>query len=257
MTTILANSFTEDAAALLAEHGVTGTVRINNRARGIQLKIQQGQWILVLPRAAKLSLIHQFLTNAASWIDKQQKKADTPRIIPAWPDVWEAQSTFPWQGGIGILHLYRGTVKRLNAQWLNKQSLEMHVPGVATDKAVAEGVRRAMIQAALPQVDQWIQIYQDWLGLKPRSVRFRQQTSCWGSLGIHNDISLNWLLTLAPLDVFQYVVLHEMAHLKYRSHGPRFWQLIAKVMPDYDAKRLWLRKFGVQLVPPPSLIREQ
>jgi predicted metal-dependent hydrolase len=54
-------------------------------------------------------------------------------------------------------------------------------------------------------------------------------------------------LTLAPAEVFRYVVIHELAHLRHRNHGPRFWSLVERQMPDFDLHRRWLREHGAAL----------
>lgn len=75
-------------------------------------------------------------------------------------------------------------------------------------------------------------------------VTVRDNTSRWGSCSRDGSISLNFRLLFMPQDILDYVIIHELAHTKYRSHGVRFWSLVEKIVPDHREKRRWLREKG-------------
>jgi predicted metal-dependent hydrolase len=79
------------------------------------------------------------------------------------------------------------------------------------------------------------------MGLVPVSVSFRSQKTRWGSCSSRGQISLNWRLVFAPLEVIDYVVVHELAHLKHYDHSKSFWNLVGVHIPDYLRLRQWLR----------------
>lgn len=81
-------------------------------------------------------------------------------------------------------------------------------------------------------------------GLVPRAVRIKDQKSLWGSCSAAGAISLSWRLILAPPAILDYVVVHELCHLKEPNHQPPFWRLVASLMPDYARRRAWLRANG-------------
>ena len=85
------------------------------------------------------------------------------------------------------------------------------------------------------------------LGLKASRVTVRDQTSRWGSCSSSRVLSFSWRLILAPAFVLDYVVAHEVAHLKEMNHGPRFWALVRKTDPRMEEARKWLRKNGAEL----------
>jgi len=85
------------------------------------------------------------------------------------------------------------------------------------------------------------------LARSPGRVTVRDTVSLWGSCAANGDLSFCWRLVLAPVHVLDYVVAHEVAHLVFRGHGPRFWKTVARLTPDPDAARAWLRRFGVGL----------
>ncbi len=78
-------------------------------------------------------------------------------------------------------------------------------------------------------------------GLTPRSIRVTDLAHGWGSCGPEGNILINWHLIFAPRKVLEYVVVHELAHLRVRSHGPAFWALIDAIYPQYRAPQLWLQ----------------
>ena len=72
--------------------------------------------------------------------------------------------------------------------------------------------------------------------------------SRWGSCGPRNDINLNWLLAFAPPAVLEYVVVHELCHIRHRDHSARFWALVAQHLPGWAHERQWLKRQGGELL---------
>ncbi len=79
-------------------------------------------------------------------------------------------------------------------------------------------------------------------GLSPARVSVRDQRSRWGSCGRNGHICLNWRLVLMPPAVRDYVILHELMHLRQMNHSAAFWRLVAAACPDYRAAQAWLRQ---------------
>jgi predicted metal-dependent hydrolase len=85
------------------------------------------------------------------------------------------------------------------------------------------------------------------LGWRYASLRIRDPRTRWGSCGPDGHIMLSMRLALAPPEVFRYVVIHELCHLRWHGHGRRFWDLVERQMPDYREHRAWLRRHGAAL----------
>lgn len=85
------------------------------------------------------------------------------------------------------------------------------------------------------------------LDLRYRRLTIRDARTRWGSCAADGSIMLSLRLALAPPDVFRYVVIHELCHLRWRGHGPRFWALVERQMPEFAAHRAWLRRHGAAL----------
>jgi predicted metal-dependent hydrolase len=81
-------------------------------------------------------------------------------------------------------------------------------------------------------------------GASIRKISVRDNSSRWGSCSRDGSISLNFRLLFMPAEILDYVIIHELAHTKYRSHGPRFWAIVEKAEPRYLERRKWLRQNG-------------
>ena len=79
-------------------------------------------------------------------------------------------------------------------------------------------------------------------------IAVRDQRTRWGSCSPSGTLSFNWRLVLAPLEVLDYVVVHELCHLRVPNHSQRFWRLVATRRPDWLAQRDWLREHGPELL---------
>ena len=94
------------------------------------------------------------------------------------------------------------------------------------------------------------------MGVVPAAVTFRDPRSRWGSASRQGRLSFSWRLILAPPEALDTVVIHELAHLRVFGHGPRFWGLVASIVPEHRTWRRWLHDHatGLQtaLVPRPD-----
>jgi hypothetical protein len=86
--------------------------------------------------------------------------------------------------------------------------------------------------------------YAELVGVQPKRITVRDTASRWGSCSTTRSLSFSWRLILAPPFVLDYVVAHEVAHLKHMNHGPRFWSLVRELVGDVEAPQAWLSKNG-------------
>jgi predicted metal-dependent hydrolase len=86
------------------------------------------------------------------------------------------------------------------------------------------------------------------IGVEPVRVQIGDQRSRWGSCSTRGTLSFNWRLVLAPFDVLDYVVVHELCHLREPNHSRRFWKLVEQRRPDWRAQRDWLHEHGPELL---------
>ena len=86
------------------------------------------------------------------------------------------------------------------------------------------------------------------IGVTFERIRIGGQRTLWGSCSPRGTLSFNWRLVLAPLEVLDYVVVHELCHLRVPNHSPRFWALVERQRPRWCDQRDWLRVYGSELL---------
>jgi hypothetical protein len=105
---------------------------------------------------------------------------------------------------------------------------------------VADAIKHWLKQRVRRDVRETAEKYVRRIGRKPRSIRVAEFKMGWGSCGANGTVNLDWRLIFAPKRVLEYVVVHELAHLKYRSHGNKFWEYLGDVLPTYVGAKAWL-----------------
>ena len=90
--------------------------------------------------------------------------------------------------------------------------------------------------------------YARQMGLTYGRITVRRQKSRWGSCSSQGNLNFNCLLMLTPPEIRDYVVVHELCHRKEMNHSARFWAEVDKILPDYEARRRWLRDQGAALI---------
>ena len=86
------------------------------------------------------------------------------------------------------------------------------------------------------------------IGVTYRRLRTGDQRTLWGSCSPRGTLSFNWRLVLAPFEVLDYVIVHELCHLQVLDHSQRFWQLVEQHRPHWRIQRDWLRMHGPELL---------
>ena len=85
------------------------------------------------------------------------------------------------------------------------------------------------------------------MGVTYGRISIREQKTRWGSCSGKGNLNFNWKLSLVPDEILDYVVVHELAHRKEMNHSQRFWAEVERILPDYKARRKWLKEFGSQV----------
>ena len=86
------------------------------------------------------------------------------------------------------------------------------------------------------------------IGVRYERIQIRDQKTRWGSCSTRGTLSFNWRLVLAPFEVLDYVVVHELCHLREPNHSRRFWRVVESRRPDWRVQRDWLHKHGPELL---------
>jgi predicted metal-dependent hydrolase len=129
-----------------------------------------------------------------------------------------------------------------HSDWIVRQRARM-----PASPALAIEERRALIRRAKVELPPRLMQLAAAHDLAVSRVSIRNQRSRWGSCGRDGHVCLNWRLVRMPEWVGEYVMLHELMHLRRMDHSPAYWKLVAAACPEYQAARQWLRTHGREL----------
>ena len=134
--------------------------------------------------------------------------------------------------------------------WLNKnlQKVQQRQQEVSHAGSLSPEEIRALADRAKDIIPQRVAHFAPLVGVTYGRITIRNQRTRWGSCSGKGNLNFNCLLMLAPPEVLDYVVVHELCHRKEMNHSPRFWAEVARVLPDYQQRRRWLKEHGGALV---------
>lgn len=141
-----------------------------------------------------------------------------------------------------LVQAKREWILRKQALWRTRQQEVAHVIPPAPREL------RQLRQRARQLITERVAIYAAQTGLQPRAIRINSAQTRWGSCSPNGNVNFTWRLSLAPLHVIDYVVVHELVHLQEKNHSAQFWQKVAAIMPEYRAAHKWLHQNGHRLV---------
>ena len=114
--------------------------------------------------------------------------------------------------------------------------------------ALTDAQLRDLKKRASVVIPERVQYFAPLVGVDYGRITIRSQKTRWGSCSSSGNLNFNCLLLLAPPEVLDYVVVHELCHRKEMNHSPRFWAEVGRVLPDYKKRNKWLKENGSRLM---------
>ncbi len=130
--------------------------------------------------------------------------------------------------------------------WIRKH--QTHIAARPQLPALTPEELKSLAERAASVIPQRLQHFAPLVGVTYHRVTIRSQHTRWGSCSAKGNLNFNCLLMLAPPEVLDYVVVHELCHRRELNHSPAFWAEVARVLPGYAAQRKWLREEGGALI---------
>ncbi len=134
------------------------------------------------------------------------------------------------------------------ADWINKHLEAARQRRRVSVQPFTAAEIQQLADAALQDIPPRVRKYAAIIGVTVGRITIRNQKSRWGSCTARGNLNFNCLLMLCPEEIRDYVVVHELCHRKELNHSPRFWNEVARIMPDYAARRKWLKDHGSSLI---------
>ena len=206
----------------------------NRRARRCILRLRpDGAARVTVPRGGSVAQARRFAERNVAWLERQLLRQ---ALRPHRPAVWSPGTEIYFRGErvrlepgengeTGLIRFGGEVVRVVDAPGDLRPVIERHLRKLAAQELPAR-----VFELAAPHQ------------LPVRRVTVRNQRSRWGSCSRRGTISLNWRLVQTPLFVRDYLVLHELAHLKEMNHSRRFWSKVARLSPDFREAERWLKQ---------------
>ena len=228
----------------LREHVVAGRtlplkIVENERARRLTLRIDaggQGLRITVPPGLSGVE-VDRFLHRQQGWLEQRLARSpDRPQVRPG--------IKIPLRG---VPHAIIHEPGRRGAVTVgiegDQPALFVHGDRRHLPRRLADFLKRE----AKRDIEALVEKHTAAVGRRAKAVRFRDTSSRWGSCTSDGSLSFSWRIMMAPPAVINYLVAHEVAHLKEMNHGPKFWKLCGELCPDTERCKAWLKKNGSAL----------
>ncbi|MBC8493719.1 MAG: M48 family metallopeptidase [Candidatus Thioglobus sp.] len=208
---------------------------IRSKRKTLSLQINNNAELIVrAPNRLSIKKIEQFIDIKSAWIDSKIHTCSNKKL--AKPEYKQDED-----------FLYLGNAYPLNITL--EQNTKLSFNGVSFESSTAskevflDWYKDKFREIALPRLDYYAKEHQ----LPYKQVRLKSQKTLWGSCSGVNNINLNYLLIQAPISVIDYVIVHELAHIKHKNHSKDFWGFVAQMLPNYKASKRWLQENGHKL----------
>lgn len=233
----------------MQEIQISQIIRSRRRTVGLEVN-QEADLIVRAPKRASLTFIEAVVQKHRNWILRRQAIAQQRRQTTK-PKQFIAGEQFLYLGDYYPLHILSSSEIQMSSRDLFAGSIYFNSAFYLTDFQQPEAHKlftewyRAM---ALQKFTERVALYALQMGLNYRKIRLSNAKRLWGSCSIKGNLSFNWRLIMAPKEVIDYVVVHELTHLIHRNHRQKFWQQVASIMPTYQDRLRWLKQQGHQLI---------
>lgn len=233
----------------------------STRARHVRLRMSPADGLtVVVPPGVHPREVPPLLEGKAAWILKQWARIRTA-LAPRSPGLRP-----------GDLLLYQGRIHRLRVQTRppgpgsapgsaaappavpvirrNQDAIEIWAGPSPTGEELHRHLLTWYRQEARRIIPARTEALAAQLGYRFGRITIRDQKTRWGSCSSRGNLNFNWRLIMTPPAVLDYVIIHELCHLRELNHSPLFWNLVAQACPPYQTHRLWLRQHGPRLTVP-------
>jgi len=217
---------------------------VRERRRSVSLSVGPEGVLVKAPISFPAGRIDEFVSSRGEWIERQGERIRRKVRLLSEPGIY--RDKLPFMGSLVPL-------RRLPAK--SRETIRFDGSSFDAKLLVGSGKRQVEVlylmwlrKKAVEVLSERVARYSTTLKVQPLYISMRNQKSRWGSASRDGRLSFNYNLLKAPLGVIDYVVVHELCHLRVPDHSKRFWSLVESVLPDYRVRRKWLRDNGMGLM---------
>lgn len=218
--------------------GFIAEVIRTQRIKSADIRVEDGAVSIVVPDTLDAKRIDKLLSDKKTWIRSKLKLHKDAQATSSSKKFISGEA-FPYLGRNYRLKVYRGAFTPIK---LVQGQLTVTVPNGNKNP---DAIRNALIhwykEKAENKLGEKVERLVKTISFKPTSVGIKSYKSRWGSCSSKGKVDFNWKIVMAPNRIVDYVVAHELCHLKHHDHSPKFWKAVERLMPDYTNCREWLK----------------
>ena len=237
--------------ANIEDNIINYSINKKSNLKNITIKVKYPDIVTVAsPKSINDEYIHDLVLSKSKWIlnkltEFKIKETENPPILLIDGDL------IPYLGDYYRLSVYKETNIIKCSLIFEEDKFIAKVPyNISSDKQYIE-LKKLLVNWYLTKgsklIKERLSIYSKKLNLYPESITLKEQKTSWGTCSSKGNIYINWKILLAPLDIIDYVLVHELCHLKHMNHSKEYWQLVSTIFPNYKEKRNYLKEYSLKL----------
>jgi len=231
------------------DHILACTLRYSSRRRTVQIRLSKSDCLeIAAPAGMSWDKIQQLIESKHPWIRLQIRRLETIAANPANSSLTHG-ATLLYQGAPHTLLLLADGRGKPHVTYAHC-AISVHLSelvGQDNDPAVYRSLKKWYVDQALDRLVERTHYWASQIGVSPSRISLRDQKTRWGSCSSRGSINYNWRIIMAPPEVLDYLVIHELCHMLHPNHSAAFWTEVDRWNPNCLSQRRWLRLNGTLL----------
>jgi len=225
---------------------------LRSRRKTLSLQVKYGQVFVRAPFHLDEQFIRSFIQKKDAWL--KAKITEQSQTADLCCDFTQGSKLFLFGQLVSLNIIFADSANKADVYLSPLDDVQQELVIVFSTRSQQKLACKSQLHAAIkkrierylkeqaqriiqPKVDYYAQLTQ----LTPTAIKIRQYRARWGSCNNKGELSFNYLLMMLPIEVIDYVVIHELCHLRYLNHSKDFWQLVAYYYPDYAIAKQWIK----------------
>ncbi|AOW76745.1 hypothetical protein A3Q34_07705 [Colwellia sp. PAMC 20917] len=222
------------------------------KRKTVGLQVKHGKIIIRAPKYVSEDDIANIVKSKSLWLHR--KIAEQNAQPASQNNHYQKDSQLLINGELKTLDIHYGLFPEITlhqdtiiATLASKLKIKIADDIKTRDKYVKQQLEAWLKQQTYAYIDENLSLYAEKIGVLPKSFKVRLYKSRWGSCNSRSELSFSSLLAMTPKWIIDYVIVHELCHLRHMNHSTKFWQLVALNYPNYDSAKAWLKSHQNQL----------
>lgn len=217
----------------IADTGISYQLKKSTRARRLTIRLDvYGNVLVTAPIRFPKYKIAQFVESARDWINMHRQKMQLKPVL------FSSQHVYIF----GKKYTIQKTKNRDGS--IRISGSMVYIAPLSVSDNLVPFISKWLKAQASTYIAKRTYALAEKMETPFKNIAFKQQKTRWGSCSSDKNLNFNWKLIHAPKPVIDYVIIHELAHIKYMHHKRSFWDFVAKFDPNYPLHRRWLSKYG-------------